>query len=127
MKGKFIMENLCETKDEDLSLKLSKLKSDEVCFTIFSHKKVRDDGLPLLYLHGRDCWYGTGHVCPCLPENASDDAEEDFALDLDFYNPTKHTMIEWVIMGDVNTMGSYLDWTRVEEIINKQYDANLLR
>ena len=83
-------------------------------------KKIRDEGLLLLYLHGRDCWYRTGHVCPCLPDNAIDDAEEDFALDLDFYNPTNHTMIEWVIMGDVNTMGRYLDWTRVEEIINKQ-------
>ena len=114
------MENICETNNEDLGLEISKLKSDEVCLAVLSHREVRDDGLPLLYLHSQECWNRSGHVCPDLPLNASDNAEEDFALDFDFYNPTKHSMIEWLILGDLNTVGSYPDWARVERILNKQ-------
>ena len=68
---------------------------------MFSNTEVRDDGLPLLYLHNRECWNRTGHVCPDLPPSASENLEEDLDLDYDFYHPKKHGMIGRVVMRDM--------------------------
>ena len=112
-----IVEKLSETTYEDLEL--SRNRSDEICLGVFSTQDLRDDGFPLLFLHCKECWDETGHVCPDLPPNASE-TEDDFAYNYDFYNPTRHTMIEWVVIGDMSMKGSYLDWTRVKMIINAQ-------
>jgi hypothetical protein len=106
---------MCDTNYEDLEL--SKNRSDESCLGVFSRQESRDDRFPLLFLHCKERWKGAGHVCPDLPPNASE-TEDEFAYNFDFYNPTRHTMIESVMMGDMNTKDSYLDWTRVKMMIN---------
>ena len=67
---------------------------------MFSHTDAREDELPLFYLHSEECWERSGHKCPDNPliENDNSDADDGFVLDYD-YNPTKHSMLEWVIMG----------------------------
>ena len=50
IKVKSLMDNLCETGNEELGLELYKHRSDELCLAVFSNTAVRDDGLPLLYL-----------------------------------------------------------------------------
>ena len=54
-------------------------------------------------------------VCPDLPPNGFESLEEDYALDYDCYHPTKHSMIDQVIMGDLNDAGSYPHWAMVEK------------
>ena len=116
------LEHICESECDDLSLVLDKNKSDEICLAIFSKKEAREDGLPLLYLHGSECWTRSGHVCPDLPINVGidPDPEDDLFADYDFYNPTKHSMLELVVMGDLSMGGCYPDWARVKQMLDKQ-------
>ena len=74
---KSLMDNLDKTGNEIFGLELSKHKSDELCLAVFSNTAVRDDGLPLLYLHTLECWNISGHVCLDLPPNGSENLEEE--------------------------------------------------
>ena len=117
-----LLENICDKKEESLCLEMRKFRTDESCLGVFSPKEPREDDLPLLFLHTFECWNRSGHVCCDLPLDAfeNQDQEKDFVQDYDFYNPTKHSMLEWVVMGDINLKGSYPDWTRVDLMIKKQ-------
>ena len=74
---KSLMDNFCETGNEELGLRLSKHRSNEICLAAFSNIEVRDDGLPLVYLHTLESWNRSGHVCPDLPPNGSENLEEE--------------------------------------------------
>ena len=84
-----LLDNLGETKSGDYGLEIIKHRNDELCLAVVSQKEVRDDGLPLLYLHSLDCWNRSGHVCPDLPPDAHENLLEDFALDYNVYDPTR--------------------------------------
>ena len=121
-KLEIMMENICETACDDLNLVLDKNKPDEICLAVFSQKEAREDGLPLLYLHGSECWTRSGHVCSDLPPmvGIDPDPEDTIFVDYDFYNPIKHSMLELVVMGDLSMGGCYPDWARVKQVLDKQ-------
>ena len=80
--------------------------------------EVRDDSLPLLYLHTSECWYRSGHVCPDLPENNLEEDVEGLAIDYDIYDPTLHTRLEDHVVGDLGSKGCYPDWTNIRKMIS---------
>jgi hypothetical protein len=87
-----------------------------------SCRDPRDDELPVLSLH--ECWDRFGHVCPNLPiaRNPEDtetdnNIEESVFVDYDFYNPTLHIKMDWVVVGDIQTPGCYLDSEMIRKII----------
>ena len=122
-----ILEMISDKKSKDNDLELKQLDDDEVCLGIVSLKHPRDDGLPVLYLHWEECWTKSGHFCPHLPldrEPQEDDEslpiEDSFMLDYDRYNPTKHAMMEWLVVGDITMPGCYPDWDMAKKIINSK-------
>ena len=121
MKMEEIFENIGEKKNEEFGLELMKHGTDEACFAIFSVGKVRDDKLPLLYLHCDECWNHSGHSCPDLPfgDNIDSATKEDLLLNHDFYDPTLHAMLEGLVMGDMSMKGCYPDWSEVNKLICK--------
>jgi hypothetical protein len=90
---KSVYLQIFEKKSEKFDLELSKNRKDEPCLCIFSAREVRDDCLPLLYLHTSEFWYRSGHVCPDLPENNTEEDVEGLAIDHDIYDPTLHTRL----------------------------------
>ena len=127
MKMEETLEMISDKKTRDSDLELKQLADDEVCLGIVSLKDPRDDGLPVLYLHCEECWTKSGHFCPHLPldrkpqeDDVSLPIEDSFLLDYDKYNPTKHVMMEWLVVGDITMPGCYPDWDVVKKILDSK-------
>jgi hypothetical protein len=87
-------------------------------------REVRGDSLPLLYIHDREFWYCSGHVCPGLPENNLVEDVAGPAINYDVYDPTLHTRLEDHVVGDLDLKGCYPDWTNIEKrICSNQWRA----
>ena len=79
---------------------------DKKCLGIFLMKKSRDDGFPTIFLHHDECWDLCGHSCPNLPEYRRsppidfDPYEEGVLPDLNTYDPTLHTSMSLMVLGE---------------------------
>ena len=111
--------------NEEKDLVMKETVTDEKCLGIYSISKPREDSLPNLFLHCKDCWELPGHSCPHIPKAREtppdhfDPVEEEVLTDLDFYYPTLHTTMAMVGLGDLYTEGCSPDWTRVKEMLEK--------
>ena len=92
---------------------------------VLSETNPRDDNLPMLFLNFSDCWNKSGHSCQDLPEtDLYADDKENIILNHEYYDPTLHAMLEWVVLGDISMKGCYPDWSSVKEMIEENMCAN---
>ena len=54
--------------NEEKDLVMKETVTDEKCLGIYSISKPREDSLPNLFLHCKDCWELPGHSCPHIPK-----------------------------------------------------------
>ena len=103
---------------------MMEIVTDENCLGIYSLSNPREDSLPNIFLHCKDCWELLGHSCPYIPKaritppDDFDPVEEEVLSDLDFYYPTLHNTMSMVGLEDVYR-GCNLDWSRVQELLEK--------
>ena len=70
-----------------------------------------------------------GHSLPNLPEAKRfpptdfDPVEDGVLADLDHYEPTLHTTIAMLVLGDITVYGCCTDWARAEKILKKYTGA----
>ena len=120
-----ILENICDKVNKKEDLELKEIDPDEKCIGVYSVDKPRDDAFPSIFLHSDDCWKVDDHSCSNLPNSKRfpptdfDPFEEGILADLDHYEPTLHTTISALVVGDITEKGCYPDWERVEKILSK--------
>jgi hypothetical protein len=93
---------------------------DEKCLGLFSSSRPRDDDLPALFLHCAECWGRAKHSCPDLPDAKDYDVDKHDAIpDYDHYNPTLHSLLDKLVIGDTKLVGCQVNWTRVKSIFEE--------
>ena len=119
------VRNIEEKRNEELGMEIKIYRADEACLVVSSESNPRDDDLPVLFLHCCDCWNKSVKSCPDFPKLDLDaDENENIILNHEYYDPTVHAMLEWVIVGDYNTEGCYPDWSKLEQMIKKNLGTN---
>ena len=79
-------------------MKVRQYLDDENCVGVFNTINPRDDKLPSMFIHSSECWDGSGHSCPDLPDTSDHDG--GVFVDHNFYHPTLHTMLDELLYGD---------------------------
>ena len=117
--------NICDKVSQKKDFELKENLADENCLGIFNTSTPREDGFPSLFLHSEECWNLSGHSCPNLPDSRRfpdpdfDPIEDGTLLDHDTYEPTLHTTISMLVLGDLTEKGCYPDWTKAEKMLRK--------
>ena len=111
--------------NQNKELELKEYLENEKCLGIFFIDKPRDDGLPSIFLHHEECWDLCGHSCPNLPDyrrsppSDFDPYDEGVLPDLNTYEPTLHTTMSMMVLGDFTEKRCYPDWATAEKIVKK--------
>ena len=121
-----IIEQVGAEENSENYLKLRQHFCGEKCFGIFKAGRLRDDGLPNLFLNSEECWHATGQSCPDIPD-AIKHPPEDYTVvnddglvaDLDFYEPNLHVAMDIITSLKQNRNKHYFHLDLAISLMNK--------
>jgi hypothetical protein len=102
-KAKQLYSNVDPKSTATEEMKLNLLSHDEACLVVSDSSGQTK----LLVLQSSECWSRLSHSCDYLPPETSEN--DSVIKDLDENSPNLHTVMSFVIMGDLTMAGCYVD------------------
>ena len=111
-----------ETFSDEFGLEVRHYMNDDKCLGVFYLTKHRDDNLPVLFLHSKECWSRLFHSCKDLPDQEPSLCENDngVIVDYNYYDQIVHMVLDGEVYREMDMLRYSMDWTRISRV-SKDY------